>query len=514
MSAAVCGLLLLAPLFLYISVLIKRDTPGPIFYWGPRIGRGGSPFDILKFRTMYERPQSYDGPKITGSGDPRITAVGQWLRDTKLNELPQLWNVLKGEMSLVGPRPEDPAYVVHWPAETQELLLKVRPGITSPASILYRDEEKMLDAEAVQADYLRDILPSKLRIDSLYVRHHRSVINDIDIIFWTLITLLPRLKQKRVPPHLLFWGPLSRLTSRYFSWFFIDVLVAFAAVGAAGLFWRLADPLDVGIGAAVLHAFLVALIFSLINMLFGLARIIWSAATPGYVLALFGSTALATAVLLFINARLPPPLPRGVLILTGILAWSGFVLVRYRTRLLSGAAQHWLNMRPTTAVYGERVLIIGAGNVGCFAASILRSGQLLPKAFSVIGMVDDDPHKIGAQLGDYRVVGDTAAIPHLTQQYDIGLLVFAIAELAAEERKRILALCCQTSIRIIQMSDIVYDLKARFLNQPVLMFSNGSATDQIQNFIKEVDDLLASGQFDQARERLQVVKQLLALESS
>ena len=89
--------------------------PGPVYYRGPRVGRGGREFLILKYRTMYERPESYSGPPLTAQDDPRVTPIGRWLRRTKLNELPQLWNVLKGEMSIVGPRPEDPAIVKTWP---------------------------------------------------------------------------------------------------------------------------------------------------------------------------------------------------------------------------------------------------------------------------------------------------------------------------------------------------------------------------------------------------------------
>jgi lipopolysaccharide/colanic/teichoic acid biosynthesis glycosyltransferase len=176
---ALSGLLLLWPLFVLIALRVKRDSPGPIFFWGPRMGKDGRPFRILKFRTMYERPESYYGPKITAQADDRITPIGHWLRDTKLNELPQLWNVLIGEMSLVGPRPEDPDLVQSWPKEVRRELLNVRPGITSPASVLYRDEEQLLNAGRLLDDYLRVILPSKLRLDLLYVRH-RTLLSDLD----------------------------------------------------------------------------------------------------------------------------------------------------------------------------------------------------------------------------------------------------------------------------------------------------------------------------------------------
>jgi len=138
-TIAALGVLVLLPGLVLLAVLIKRDSPGPVFYWGERAGRHGRPFRILKFRTMYETGDSYNGPRVTGQGDPRITPFGQWLRETKVNELPQLWNVLKGDMSLVGPRPEDRDFVGHWPADVREVLLSVRPGITSPASVLYRD---------------------------------------------------------------------------------------------------------------------------------------------------------------------------------------------------------------------------------------------------------------------------------------------------------------------------------------------------------------------------------------
>jgi lipopolysaccharide/colanic/teichoic acid biosynthesis glycosyltransferase len=116
-------LILLSPLFALIAAAIRRDSPGPAFYRGERVGRCGKVFKILKFRTMYETPASYSGPKVTAQDDPRVTPLGRWLRSTKLNELPQFWNVLMGEMSLVGPRPEDPTLAQSWPAAVREEIL-------------------------------------------------------------------------------------------------------------------------------------------------------------------------------------------------------------------------------------------------------------------------------------------------------------------------------------------------------------------------------------------------------
>ena len=141
---ALTVLVILAPFFGLIALAIKRETPGPVFYRGIRTGRGGECFSILNFRTMYETPESYAGPKVTAQDDNRITPFGHWLRNTKLNEIPQFWNVFKGDMSLVGPRPEDPTLAGEWPTKVAQELLPVRPGITSPASVMYRDEESML----------------------------------------------------------------------------------------------------------------------------------------------------------------------------------------------------------------------------------------------------------------------------------------------------------------------------------------------------------------------------------
>ena len=168
MVFSLIGLIILSPFFLYIVHLIRRDTHGPAFYWGKRAGLGGNPFRMLKFRTMYECEESYSGPRVTCKHDDRITPIGHWLRDSKINELPQLWNVLIGKMSFVGPRPEDPEIVKTWPDQIRKEILSVKPGITSPASILYHDEETLLSASNVMGDYMRNILPDKLRLDRLY----------------------------------------------------------------------------------------------------------------------------------------------------------------------------------------------------------------------------------------------------------------------------------------------------------------------------------------------------------
>ena len=155
------ALLLLAPLLLVTALLIKLDSPGPVFFRQTRVGRAGRLFRIHKFRTMVANAP---GLQITVGDDPRITRIGRWLRRTRVDELPQFVDVLLGHMSLVGPRPEVPRYVALYPAELRERALAVRPGITDPASLAYIDENAMLAGAAdPERTYVEVILPAKLR---------------------------------------------------------------------------------------------------------------------------------------------------------------------------------------------------------------------------------------------------------------------------------------------------------------------------------------------------------------
>lgn len=193
---ALGGLVALAPAFAVVAALIKCDSRGPVFYGGDRIGRHGRPFKIMKFRSMAVGADRR-GPPITHRDDPRITRVGAFLRRTKLDELPQLWNVLKGEMSLVGPRPETPSYVALYTPE-QRQVLAVRPGMTGLPQLSYRDEEKHLSPDSWEQDYVNILMPQKLALDLEYVRR-RSFALDVQILARTVWLLArDRLSHRQV----------------------------------------------------------------------------------------------------------------------------------------------------------------------------------------------------------------------------------------------------------------------------------------------------------------------------
>lgn len=177
------ALVLLAPIFAIVAVAILIDTPGPVFFRQERVGQNGQIFRIHKFRTMVARKPKVN---VSASGDPRVTRVGRILRKTKIDELAQLIDVLQGHMALVGPRPEVPEYVAQWPEDLRPLILSVRPGITDPASIRYRNEaDELAQADDPERYYVEVLLPKKTALYADYVKN-RSFLGDLSLIFKTL----------------------------------------------------------------------------------------------------------------------------------------------------------------------------------------------------------------------------------------------------------------------------------------------------------------------------------------
>jgi lipopolysaccharide/colanic/teichoic acid biosynthesis glycosyltransferase len=182
------GLILISPLLLVLAVAIKLSDRGPVFFRQKRVGQMGRPFSILKFRTMIVDAER-SGLSVTKDGDPRITRIGRILRKTKLDELPQLWNVLRGEMSLVGPRPEVPRYVEKYTSE-QRKILEFKPGITDLATLEFRHEEELLkSADDVERFYLEFCVPRKIELNLLYARD-ANLFSDTWIILQTVFPWL------------------------------------------------------------------------------------------------------------------------------------------------------------------------------------------------------------------------------------------------------------------------------------------------------------------------------------
>lgn len=190
MAAALAGLVIAAPVLAVIALLIKRDSAGPVFYRAERVGLGGRSFRMFKFRTMVVDADRKGGPS-TADGDPRVTRIGATLRRWKLDELPQLFNVLMGDMSLVGPRPEVRLYTdMFTPGE--RAILDVKPGVTDFATLWNPNEGRALEgAEDPERVYLERIRPEKIRLQLKYVKE-RSFLTDLSIISWTVVAIIRR----------------------------------------------------------------------------------------------------------------------------------------------------------------------------------------------------------------------------------------------------------------------------------------------------------------------------------
>lgn len=181
-------LVVLFPLLVFMAFAVKVTSLGPVFFTGRRIGRGGKPFQIIKFRTMVGNAEKI-GPTVTAEGDPRVTRIGRFLRRTKLDELPTLINVLKGEMSLVGPRPETPPWIPLYTPQERNVLL-VQPGITSLATIQYRHEEKLLAGKKIEEAY-PPVMRDKLRIELDYLKN-RTFATDVRVIALTIMAIFQK----------------------------------------------------------------------------------------------------------------------------------------------------------------------------------------------------------------------------------------------------------------------------------------------------------------------------------
>jgi FlaA1/EpsC-like NDP-sugar epimerase/lipopolysaccharide/colanic/teichoic acid biosynthesis glycosyltransferase len=435
-ATAVISLLVFAPLFLVIALVIKRDSAGPVFYRGERVGRNGRRFRIYKFRTMVVGADRH-GPGITGQDDPRVTRFGRRLRRARLDEVPQLINVLLGDMSLVGPRPEIPEMADRYPPLFRRLLA-LRPGLTGPASLAYRNEERLMETDPSR--YAQVILPERLALDMRYVLHRG---------FWADLRIIGRTIGAVFGLDSFAFRWLARSVRRHVPWLLLDAPVIAAAFYAA-LFLRLLDfPKSATsnyLGAMTRWILPVVLLYLVMTTLWGIHRRVWRFATAADVRPIFGATATATAIVLgldfFSGSRGPRLLPLGVILLGGFFSACGMVLIRYRSRLLRGLASASRN-----GGEGTRAIIYGAGDAGQHLALRLlthESGEI----YDLVGFVDDDPRKQGQRIHGLPVLGGRPDLTPIVTWRHIDLIIIAINNVRGEDLRQILSAAQQTSAQI------------------------------------------------------------------
>jgi FlaA1/EpsC-like NDP-sugar epimerase/lipopolysaccharide/colanic/teichoic acid biosynthesis glycosyltransferase len=436
---ATVALVVLSPAFLVIALLIKRDSPGPVFYRGERVGRNGTRFRVYKFRTMVPDADR-GGPGIPALDDPRITRFGRRLRRSGLDKLPQLINVVRGEMSLVGPRPEIPEIADRYPPLFQRLLA-LRPGITSTASLAYGNEERLIGTNPSR--YVEVILPDRLALEIRYLLR-RSVWTDLRIIVQTVGVVFG------LDSVAFRW--LARSVRRHLPWLLLDAPVIVAAFYGA-LFLRLLDfPAQQVSGyLKALTSWILPLValYLLMNSLWGVHRRIWRFATAADVRPIFAATLTATAVALAADqssrtagARV---LPLGVILLGGFFSACGMVFIRYRSRLLRG-----LSAGNRGDGEGSRAIIFGAGDAGQHLALRLLTHEA-GEEYDLIGFADDDPRKRGQRIHGLPVLGGRLELGHIVQRQRVDLIIIAINNVRGEDLRQILTAAQNTpaQIRII-----------------------------------------------------------------
>ena len=452
--AAAAGLLLLAPAFLLIALAIKLDSPGPVFFRQERVGLRGRPFRIFKFRTMTVGPAT-GGIEVTVAGAARITRVGAALRRTKLDELAQLIDVLRGTMSLVGPRPEVPRYVSHYPPEWRERLLSVRPGITDFASVRYHNENDLLArASDPEREYIEVILPTKLRYALHYV-DNPTLASDLRVLGLTLRTVF-------VPSLPSPWSFFNMNDSKLWPW--LDQ--AMSALNPRNR--ALAMAADAAVILACWHvtylfrlgferwqpgrpwyddyvSFGVVLLYLLFMALTGVPRGLWRFFGFDDFKRIAAACAMAglLAAVLVLMAKLGG-VARAVLLLHPLFCLVALSLLRMAYRMVWETARSRIG-----GADGEprRAIVLGAGE----AARRLVGAIQRRDGWTVLALLDDDPAKRGLRISGVTVQGSVAdlGLPHVLA--GATHVIVAMPGASAEQRERVLELARLTGLAVMSV---------------------------------------------------------------
>lgn len=457
-SITVIGLIFLSPLLILLAAIVKISSTGPVFFKQKRVGQFGKNFVLYKFRTMRV---NNEGPKITVKRDNRITWIGAVLRKTKFDELPALWNIIRGDMSIVGPRPEVPEYVSP-ENETWKQVLRVRPGITDPVTLRLRNEEEMLAGVTDPEKYYLDVLqPEKLNGYLQYI-NARSWKSDLLVIRDTLIAIVfpfeapPPTVEKQSVGNLeqseknalilklkfdrtrFLIDPVVLVTAFIFSY-----LLRFDFVVPERLLWE-----------AVLQMFAVVLIQYAVIHISGISDIVWRYISLAE-LGLFVRAAIVSAlpIVLFRIAGfsfLPElQVPLSIIFMDTIYAFGGLMGVRILRRVMYERYEKRQISAKNLSKRREPVFLIGAGRAGqLIAREIMGRGD---SNFEIVGFIDDDPAKHGKVIYGVKVFGKTHDLPKLSNELAIKNVILAISNAGEDDFQRIIGICekAQLSLKIM-----------------------------------------------------------------
>lgn len=454
---ALGALILISPLLLLVAIVIKLTSKGSILFKQDRVGLNGRHFTFYKFRTMRVGNQ---GPQVTVKKDSRITWIGGILRRTKLDELPELWNIVRGDMSIVGPRPEVPNYVSMDNPLWREVL-KARPGLTDPVTLRLRNEEEMLAGAKDPVQYYLDVLqPEKLKGYLAYLQN-RTIKTDLWVIKETIVAVIfpfeappPGLEQehkqtetqqKSFASSLLNLGQLKAVA---------DVLILIAAFIASYLLrFEFAIP-NTLYDEVLLQVIVVVTFQYFILYISNIRKFIWryiSLSELGTFIRAAILSALPFIIFRFIRTDYLSDfrVPVSVILMDSIYAFGGLMAIRIFRRLLYERYEKRKISTKSLGANRKPVFLIGAGRAGQMAArEILGRGD---SNFEIKGFIDDDTSKQGKMILGIKVCGTTNDLPRLVNELSIDNAILTISHAHAEELQRIVEICdeAQLDLRIM-----------------------------------------------------------------
>lgn len=454
--AAVVGLIVSAPLLLLASGAIMLTSRGGALFRQERVGREGRIFIFYKLRTMQT---ANHGPEVTKSNDSRITWVGKWLRKTKLDELPALWNVVKGDMSLVGPRPEVPRYVDH-DNKMWQLVLQVRPGITDPVTLRLRNEEELLAAvdEAPEEFYLRTLQPLKLKGYIEYLEH-RDWRVDLGILWKSLLAVIipseapaPMINGKAAKKTSLPY-PLAKLRSRA-GQHLLDLSLLFSAFMLSYLLrYEFSIPKEELPHALVQLGFVIPLQYITLYLV-GVRRFIWRYISMAEV-GVFAKAALLSSVpLLLLRLGAGEELqairvPISIIIMDTFVAFTGLALLRVVRRALYERYEKRKIDTQAISARKKPILLIGAGRAGVMAAKEINGRGDVD--LEVKGFIDDEIAKQGSVIQGIKVCGTTLDLPRLVKELGIAQVIITTSRASRQNVRRIIDICEHIPVKVHTM---------------------------------------------------------------
>ena len=426
---SIIGIIICIPAFPIIGLFIKLDSKGPVFYKANRVGKSMRIFKMHKFRTMFDTPVEF-GESVCAKYDPRVTFFGRFLRRTKMNELPQLLNILKGDMSFVGPRPEAPDLAELYP-EAAKRVFSVKPGLVGPSTIIMRNEEECYPPGVdVKKFYIENILPRKVNLDLAYI-DNPTFFKDIKFILSGVKeTVFGAISKKHLTDNrsqiYLFIADFCLIVASYLIACFFAMFTSSAEIHFLRIFTNLAMLVSIQVGC---------------NIYFGLYSSIIRYISYREIFAVLKAVTCSSFFIVCITYFLGlDAYPNSV----AVIDWATLILLL--TALRWGLRFYWeKKRRKVTGGFKRRILIYGASEAGYRALRTMGNNQYSP--FEAIGFIDDNPDTYGKALNGLKVLGNRYHIKELAELYRVNEMFITEPEAEPDKVLEIIKICRDLDLR-------------------------------------------------------------------